>query len=52
MLTLGQMRSRTCQTLTRRAWLQIGASSVLGLSLAELLRLRGADANVSATGSA
>jgi hypothetical protein len=50
MLILGQMRARTCQGLTRRALLQIGASSVLGLSLADLLRLRaaGSPANGSA----
>src|SRR6185437_9139587 len=42
MLMLGQMRARTCQGLTRRALLQIGASSLLGLSLADLLRLRAA----------
>ena len=40
MLLLGRLRSRTCQGLTRRAVLQIGASSVLGLSLADLLRCR------------
>src|SRR6266849_226883 len=38
MLLLGQQRQRTCQTLTRRAFLQAGGSSVLGLSLADLLR--------------
>ena len=40
MLSLGRLRSRTCQGLTRRAVLQIGASSVFGLSLADLLRVR------------
>src|SRR5438552_9147531 len=48
MLFIGQQRQRTCQTLTRRAFLQAGGSTVLGLSLADLLRLRangGADAN-------
>src|SRR5665213_2603165 len=40
MLSLGRLRSRTCQGLTRRAILQIGASSVFGLSLADLLRCR------------
>ncbi len=40
MLLLGQQRQRTCSGLTRRAFLQIGGSSVLGLSLADLLRLR------------
>jgi hypothetical protein len=42
MLVLGRMTARTCQGVTRRALLQIGASSVLGLSLADLLRLRAA----------
>src|SRR6516164_874672 len=46
MLMLGQMRARTCQGLTRRALLQIGASSVLGLSLTDLLRLRGAGSSM------
>src|SRR2546425_3393650 len=40
MLLLGQQRQETCQTLTRRAFLQAGASSVLGLSLADCLRMR------------
>lgn len=40
MLLLGRHRGRTCQTWTRRAFLQVGASTVLGLSLADLLRLR------------
>jgi len=40
MLFIGQQRQRTCQGLTRRAFLQVGASAVLGLSLADLLRLR------------
>ncbi len=40
MLLLGQHRTRTCQGLTRRALLQAGASTVLGLSLTDLLRLR------------
>ncbi|HEY2909054.1 MAG TPA: DUF1501 domain-containing protein [Gemmataceae bacterium] len=38
MLLFGQQNTRTCQSLDRRAFVQIGASSVLGLSLAELLR--------------
>jgi len=38
MLLLGQQKTRTCQSLDRRAFVQIGASSVLGLSLADLLR--------------
>jgi uncharacterized protein (DUF1501 family) len=40
MLLIGQQHQRTCQGLTRRAFVQAGASSVLGLSLADLLRLR------------
>src|SRR5437879_1942653 len=40
MLFLGQQRQRTCGGLTRRAFLQVGGSTVLGLSLADLLRLR------------
>jgi uncharacterized protein (DUF1501 family) len=51
MLFVGQQRQRTCQTVTRRAFLQVGASSVLGLSLADLLRLR-ARAVSATTGSA
>src|SRR5882672_5171124 len=38
MLLLGQQRQHTCQTLDRRAFVQAGASTVLGLSLADLLR--------------
>jgi uncharacterized protein (DUF1501 family) len=38
MLLVGRQRQRTCQTLSRRGFLQVGASSVLGLSLADLLR--------------
>jgi Protein of unknown function (DUF1501) len=40
MLLLGRQRQRTCQTLNRRAFVQAGASAVLGLSLADLLRLK------------
>ncbi|HEY7424823.1 MAG TPA: DUF1501 domain-containing protein [Gemmataceae bacterium] len=47
MLMFGQFRARTCQGLTRRELLQVGASSVLGLSLADLLRLRAADSAVN-----
>ena len=47
MLLLGQMRARTCQGMTRRALLQIGASSLLGLSLADLSRLRAAGSSVN-----
>ncbi|MFO0847056.1 MAG: DUF1501 domain-containing protein [Gemmataceae bacterium] len=38
MLLLGRQTARTCQTLDRRAFLQVGGSSVLGLSLADALR--------------
>src|SRR5712691_9589287 len=38
MLLFGRQQSRTCQGLTRRAFLQIGGSTVLGLSLADRLR--------------
>jgi len=51
MLFIGQQRERTCQTLTRRAFLQAGGSTVLGLSLTDLLRLR-ASAGTDANGSA
>jgi hypothetical protein len=37
MLLIGRQKARTCQGVTRRAFLQVGASSVLGLSLADLL---------------
>src|SRR3954454_2966416 len=37
MLLLGHGRQRTCQGVTRRAFLQIGASTVLGLHLADRL---------------
>src|SRR5260221_6324387 len=40
MLFVGRQRQRTCGGLTRRAFLQVGGSTVLGLSLADLLRLR------------
>jgi hypothetical protein len=41
MLLVGRHRTRTCQGVTRRELLQVGASAVLGLSAADLLR-RGA----------
>ncbi len=47
MLFVGQQRQRTCQTLTRRAFLQAGGSTVLGLSLADLFRLKAAGAPAS-----
>ncbi|HSQ58665.1 MAG TPA: DUF1501 domain-containing protein, partial [Gemmata sp.] len=40
MLLIGQQTARTCRTAHRRAFLQAGAASVLGLSLADLLRAR------------
>src|ERR1700704_1204326 len=40
MLLVGQHRCRTCAGLSRRELLQVGGSSVLGLSLADLLRAR------------
>ena len=40
MLLLGRQPARSCQGLTRRAFVQAGASSVLGLSVADLLRGR------------
>src|SRR5262249_37869719 len=51
MLLVGRQTARTCQGLTRRALLQVGASSVLGLSLADLLRHR-SRAGPAAGGSA
>jgi hypothetical protein len=38
MLLLGRQNQRTCQAVSRRSFLQIGASTVLGLSLADWLR--------------
>jgi hypothetical protein len=40
MILVGRQPQRTCQTLSRRAFLQIGGSTVLGLSLADVLRLQ------------
>jgi hypothetical protein len=51
MLFIGRQRNRTCQTLTRRAFLEAGGSSVLGLCLADLLRWQ-ARAGTSMSGSA
>jgi uncharacterized protein (DUF1501 family) len=42
MLLVGRQTARTCRGIHRRAFLQAGASSVLGLSLADLLRARAA----------
>src|SRR5579871_1155562 len=49
MLLLGRHRSRNCQGPTRRAFVQAGASTVLGLSLADLLRGRAAGNPVHGT---
>src|SRR3954468_6219514 len=38
MFLIGRQTARTCQTLSRRAFVQVGASTVLGLSLADLLK--------------
>lgn len=38
MLFLGRQNQQTCQSTHRRAFLQVGASTVLGLSLAQRLR--------------
>ena len=51
MLFLGRQRARTCQTLDRRAFLQVGGSTVLGLTLADILRVR-ATAGAPSAGSA
>ena len=51
MLLLGSQNQRTCRSLSRRSFLQIGGSSVLGLSLADWLRCR-AQAQVPVTASA
>ncbi|HEX3148061.1 MAG TPA: DUF1501 domain-containing protein [Gemmataceae bacterium] len=40
MLLIGRQTARTCQTLSRRAFVQVGASTVLGLSLTDLLKQR------------
>jgi uncharacterized protein (DUF1501 family) len=51
MLFLGRHVHRTCQTWSRRAFLQAGGSTVLGLSLTDLLRCRAHGAS-SMAGSA
>src|SRR5438270_4318372 len=48
MLLVGRQTARTCQTLSRRGFVQIGASTVLGLSLADLLKQR-ADGSLPGT---
>src|SRR6478736_3165215 len=52
MLLVGRRTTHTCAGLNRRAFLQVGASSVLGLSLADLLRARAAGGNSSAKAKA
>jgi hypothetical protein len=47
MLLVGSQRQRTCQGSTRRAFLQAGACSVLGLSLADLLRVQAASGGLA-----
>src|SRR5262245_170921 len=49
MLLLGQQRVRTCGGLTRRELLQVGGSTVLGLTLADLLRRPARAAGAEAT---
>ena len=53
MLLIGRQTQRTCQTLSRRSFLQVGASTVLGVSLADQLRLRavGGAANIGSAKS-
>ncbi len=45
MLLIGRQTQRTCQALSRRSFLQVGASTVLGLSLADRLRAKGSGRN-------
>jgi uncharacterized protein (DUF1501 family) len=47
MLLLGRARQKTCQGMTRRAFLEIGGSSVLGLSLCDLAAVRAIQAGSS-----
>src|SRR5713226_259236 len=51
MLNLGRQRQRDCHGVTRRAFLQAGGSSLLGLTLADLLRTQ-AQAGEPMAGSA
>ncbi len=50
MLSLGRIRSRTCQTLDRRAFLRVGTLGLAGLTLGDLLKARslGAESNAPA----
>lgn len=43
MLMIGRRETHTCAGINRREFLQVGGSSVLGLSLADLLRARAAN---------
>ncbi len=52
MLSVGHRTTHTCAGLNRRSFLQVGASSVLGLSLADLLRARAAGSAESAKAKA
>src|ERR1700752_5190723 len=52
MLLIGQQKQRTCQGMTRRSFLQVGGSTVLGLTLSDLLRLRAGGNNSYGTGTA
>src|SRR5262249_7703713 len=51
MLLIGRQHQRTCDGLTRRAFLEVGGSRLLGLSAADLLRLQAKGAG-SMSGSA
>ena len=51
MLLVGRQTAHTCRGIHRRAFLQAGASSVLGLSLADLLRVRAAGNSAGAAKS-
>ncbi|MBM3994708.1 MAG: DUF1501 domain-containing protein [Planctomycetes bacterium] len=51
MLFLGSERQRNCQGMSRRAFLQIGGSTALGLTLADLLALK-ANQGTNQTGPA
>jgi hypothetical protein len=44
MLLIGEQHARTCRSLHRRAFLQVGASSILGLTQADLLKASGGEA--------
>src|SRR5438270_431776 len=50
MLNLGQLRSRTCGGVSRRAFLRVGGLGALGLSLGDLLAMK-AGAGQPSTGA-